>query len=169
MTERVRGSRSRSTASYAPWLVRVLAWIIDSIPVVVLLAIGFGLLLQTRRTDCSSDSTGFDVGDFCTTGASTLGQVGLGAAVVGVLAYCAWNNGYRQGVTGSSIGKSIMSVKVVGENTGQPIGFGLSIVRQLAHGVDAIVCYIGFFFPIWDAKRQTFADKIMSTICVRAA
>ena len=43
-----------------------------------------------------------------------------------------WNYGYRQGTTGSSIGKSIMKFKVVSEKTGQPIGFGMSIVRQLA-------------------------------------
>ena len=52
------------------------------------------------------------------------------------------------------------------EKTGQPIGFGLSIVRQLAHIVDAIICYIGYLFPLWDAKRQTLADKIMTTVCL---
>jgi hypothetical protein len=44
-----------------------------------------------------------------------------------------WNLGYKQGTTGSSIGKSIMKFKVVSE-TGQPIGFGLSVLRQIAHG-----------------------------------
>jgi hypothetical protein len=39
-------------------------------------------------------------------------------------------------------------------------------VRQLAHIVDAIICYIGFLFPLWDNKRQTLADKIMTTVCV---
>ena len=42
-----------------------------------------------------------------------------------------WNWGYRQGTTGPSIGKSVMKFKVVSEKTWQPIGFGLSIVRQL--------------------------------------
>ena len=82
------------------------------------------------------------------------------------LGYLLWNYGYRQGTTGSSIGKSIMKFKVVSEKTGQPIGFGLSIVRQLAHVVDAIICYIGYLFPLWDAKRQTLADKIMTTVCL---
>ena len=39
-------------------------------------------------------------------------------------------------------------------------------MRQLAHIVDAIICYIGFLFPLWDDKRQTLADKIMTTVCV---
>src|SRR5689334_9907566 len=84
------------------------------------------------------------------------------------LAYWIWNWGYRQGTTGQSIGKSVMKFKVVSEKTWQPIGFGLSVVRQLAHFVDAIICYIGFLFPLWDAKRQTLADKIMTTVCVPA-
>ncbi len=82
------------------------------------------------------------------------------------LAYVVWNYGYRQGTTGSTIGKSVMKFKVVSEKTWQPIGFGMSIVRQLAHIVDGIVCYIGYLWPLWDEKRQTFADKIMTTVCV---
>jgi uncharacterized RDD family membrane protein YckC len=55
---------------------------------------------------------------------------------------------------------------VVSEQTGQPIGFGLSVVRQIAHIVDSIICYIGFLWPLWDPKRQTLADKIMRTVCL---
>jgi uncharacterized RDD family membrane protein YckC len=82
------------------------------------------------------------------------------------LTYAIWNYGYRQGTTGSTVGKSMMKFKVIGEKTGQPIGFVMSIVRQLAHIVDSAVCYIGYLFPLWDAKRQTLADKIMTTVCV---
>jgi RDD family len=60
----------------------------------------------------------------------------------------------------------VMKFKVVSEKTWQPIGFGMSIVRQIAHFVDGAICYIGYLFPLWDAKRQTLADKIMSTVCV---
>ncbi len=81
-------------------------------------------------------------------------------------AYAFWNWGYRQGTTGSSIGKSVAKFKVVSEKTGRPVGFGMSIVRQLAHIVDSIICFVGYLFPLWDAKRQTLADKIMSTVCL---
>jgi hypothetical protein len=60
----------------------------------------------------------------------------------------------------------VMKFKVVSEVTGQPVGFGVSVVRQLAHLADAIICYIGFVFPLWDAKRQTLADKMMTTVCL---
>ncbi|MGI9123797.1 MAG: RDD family protein, partial [Mycobacterium sp.] len=58
-----------------------------------------------------------------------------------------------------------MKFRVVGESTGQPIGFGASVLRQLAHILDSF-CSIGYLWPLWDAKRQTFADKIMHTVCL---
>jgi uncharacterized RDD family membrane protein YckC len=152
--------------AYTPWLTRVLAWIIDFIPVFILEGIGYGLLLGTRETACMTDTSEYDLGEFCATGASTLGQVSFAITWLLSIAYIVWNYGYRQGTTGSSIGKSIMKFKVVSEKTGQPIGFGLSIVRQLAHIIDSAICYIGYLFPLWDAKRQTIADKIMTTICL---
>jgi hypothetical protein len=152
--------------AYTPWFTRVLAWIIDFIPVLILEGIGYGLLLGTRETACVTDTSEYDLGEFCATGASTLGQASFVITWVLSIAYIIWNYGYRQGTTGSSIGKSIMKFKVVSEKTGQPIGFGMSIVRQLAHIIDGAICYIGYLFPLWDAKRQTIADKIMTTICL---
>ncbi len=152
--------------AYTPWLTRVLAWLIDILPVAILEAIGYGLLIGTRETVCITDSSEYELGEFCATGASTLGQVSFTITWILALVYLIWNYGYRQGTTGSSIGKGILKFKVVAESTGQPIGFGPSILRQLAHAVDAVICYIGFLFPLWDAKRQTLADKLMKTVCL---
>jgi len=153
--------------AYTPWLTRVFAWLIDFIPVAILEGIGYGLLFGTQSTDCYTDTSGYDLGEFCTTtGSSTLGMSAFIITWLLSIAYIVWNYGYRQGTTGSSIGKTIMKFKVVSEKTGQPIGFGMSIVRQLAHIIDGAICYIGYLFPLWDAKRQTIADKIMTTICL---
>jgi uncharacterized RDD family membrane protein YckC len=152
--------------AYTPWLTRVLAWLIDSVPIFIVEGIGWAILVGTQETVCITDSSEYNLGQFCATGASTIGQLSIALAGILALAYVVWNYGYRQGTTGSSIGKSIMKFKVVSEKTGQPIGFGMSIVRQLAHIIDGAICYIGFLFPLWDAKRQTIADKIMTTICV---
>jgi len=75
-------------------------------------------------------------------------------------------NAYLNGSTGQSIGKRIMGTKVVGEATGQPIGGGLGVVRWLAHLLDTLICLIGWFFPIWDSKKQTIADKVMKTVVI---
>ncbi len=72
---------------------------------------------------------------------------------------------YLTGVRGQSPGKALIGIKVVSEETGQPIGGGLGIVRQIAHFLDGI-CLIGYLFPLWDPKKQTFADKIMKTVVI---
>ncbi len=97
------------------------------------------------------------------------GILGQGSTALGnllsllVLAWALYN-GYLNGTTGRSVGKRIVGLKVVGEATGQPIGGGLGIVRYIAHFVDSLICLVGWFFPLWDAKKQTIADKIMKTV-----
>lgn len=135
-----QGTATTSAAAYTPWLTRVLAFLIDYIPYGIVLGIGYA-------------------------GEATGAAVFLLSAAIGV-AYLVWNYGYKQGTTGSSIGKSIMKFKVVSEATGQPIGFGMSVVRQLAHVLDGLICYLGFLLPLIDAKRQTIADKVIKTVCV---
>jgi uncharacterized RDD family membrane protein YckC len=144
----------------------VLAWLIDFIPVAIVEGIGWGILMGTQQTACVTDTSPYDLGQYCSANSSTAGQLAATLAALLVLAYVIWNFGHRQGTTGSSIGKSIMKFQVVSEKTWQPIGFGLSVVRQIAHIIDGAICYIGYLFPLWDAKRQTIADKIMTTVCV---
>lgn len=74
--------------------------------------------------------------------------------------------GHKSGTTGVTLGRSIAKTKLVSEETGAPIGSTNGILRQLAHIVDSLICYIGWLFPLWDAKRQTIADKIMKTVVV---
>ena len=149
----------------------MLAALIDGVPIYLLTAIGVVSLVTMQKVEtlCVTDESEFDLGEFCATGnngPSTTAWIVFALCAIASLAYGIWNYGYRQGVTGSSIGKSITKFKVISEKTGQPVGFVLSIVRQIAHIVDAAICYIGYLFPLWDGKRQTLADKIMSTVCV---
>ena len=84
---------------------------------------------------------------------------------LGLFAFILWNSCYRQGTTGQSIGRRVAKTKLVKIETGRPVGFGTALVRQICHNVEFI---IGYLFPLWDAKRQTFADKIVGTVVVRA-
>lgn len=112
------------------------------------------------------------VGNTLVTNASNNGDtsgVGLLLIVIGATASVAvfvWNICIRQGRTGYSIGKSTVGIKLISETTGQPIGGGMSFVRQIAHLLDAIPCYLGYLWPLWDGKRQTFADKLLKTVVV---
>lgn len=158
--------RTLPKQDYTPWSSRVLAFVIDVLPYVVVHSIGWLVLRTTQQTSCVADITPYAVNQVCVTQYSAVGLLAqaLGSALG--LFYLIWNYGYRQGTTGSSLGKSVMNFKVVSEVTGQPIGFGKSILRVFAHFVDAIICFVGFLFPLWDQKRQTLADKIMSTVCL---
>lgn len=92
---------------------------------------------------------------------STLGIIFyLPVAAAGL--YFAW----LTGETGASPGKRIVGIKIVSEATGQPIGGVNGIVRQIAHALDSLVCCIGWFLPLFDAKKQTIADKVMTTVAL---
>lgn len=101
------------------------------------------------------------------------GVGGGGGALVAVIGYLGalifglWNTIFRQGNTGMSLGKEWVGIRLVRESDGQPIGPGMTFVRGLAHVLDALPFGIGFLWPLWDKKRQTFADKVCSTVVVR--
>ncbi len=158
--------RGLTKEDYTPWLSRVAAYLIDHLPLLLILGVGWLVLQNSAESACLTDITPNVVDQICTIGYSTLGMTVMWGAVLVGLAYFVWNYGYRQGTTGSSIGKSLLKFKVVSENTGKPIGFGLSVLRQIAHLVDAVILHIGYLFPLWTAKRQTLADKIMATVCL---
>jgi uncharacterized RDD family membrane protein YckC len=159
------------TEAYTPWGTRVLAWLIDYVPAFVIIGIGWAILAGTSETSCFTETSEYDLGEFCSTGASTIGQISAYVIFpILALAYVAWNLGFRQGVTGSSVGKSILKFKIVGEKTWQPIGFGMSLVREIAYLVAYFACgilwLVAVLFPLWDSKRQTLVDKIITTVAV---
>src|SRR5262249_23073126 len=86
----------------------------------------------------------------------------LGSLIIGV-----WNLFIRQGRTGKSLGKQAVGTMLVSAQTGQPIGARMAFLRQTCHIVAALPCYIGFLWPLWDSRRQTFADKIVNSVVVR--
>lgn len=158
--------------AYTPWITRLAALLIDIIPAAVIF--GIGGVIGDIAADCSLVAPGAADHGLC--GWAANGDFLLGLAFMVALAffalalaYVVWNFGYRQGKTGSSVGKSVLRFKVVNDKTWQPIGFSQSIARLLVHFFLDTVFYIGFLWPLWDPRRQTFADKIVSTVCVTTA
>jgi uncharacterized RDD family membrane protein YckC len=99
-----------------------------------------------------------------------------GASLVTCLLYLVslgiwiYNRSILAGRTGQSWGKQVLNLRLVRMADGQPMGGGMAFVRDLLHILDGLLCYIGFLFPIWDARRQTlFADKIMNTVVLSEA
>jgi uncharacterized RDD family membrane protein YckC len=158
------GSRPHNTrpSTLATWGRRVPALLIDQAP----LLLGFAALVVAYIL--------FLVGLVRTPpGYGSVPELAPAApwAIVGavlVVAGLAWdwyNRWLTAGRTGQSLGKRVFRLRLLSEQTGEPIGGGNTFVRDLLHILDAIAL-LGFLWPVWDAKRQTFADMLMATIVV---
>lgn len=151
--------------AYAHWGKRVGALLIDALLTMVAaipLWIGYGIVIAGADTTTSADGTVTITNNDMSPAALVLILIGF----VTYVGFYIWNTFIKAGRTGYSIGKGVMGIKLIKIETGQPIGAGLAFVRQIAHFVDAIICYIGYLFPLWDSRRQTLADKIMSTVVI---
>jgi uncharacterized RDD family membrane protein YckC len=102
------------------------------------------------------------------TGESTVGGPLYWLMALVAFLVSGYNRWFLAGRTGQSWGRKALGITLLDEQTGQPIGAGKAFLRDLAHFVDSVICYIGWLFPLWDAKRQTIADKIVRTVVVSA-
>lgn len=155
---------------YAGWFTRVGAYLVDSLIALVAsapLVVGEVIRLQNTHLVHHADGTVTSQVSGPTAGASLLILVGF---LTG-LAFQVWNVGFRQGRTGASIGKSVLAIRLVNSDL-QPIGAGWALLRQLLHILDGLPCIclpLGYLWPLWDDRKQTFADKIMHSFVIQAA
>jgi uncharacterized RDD family membrane protein YckC len=76
--------------------------------------------------------------------------------------------GWMNGASGRTPGKRVVGIRVVRDADGRVLGGGLGLVRALCHFLDTVSCLLGWLWPLWDSKNQTFADKILATVVIRA-
>jgi uncharacterized RDD family membrane protein YckC len=99
-------------------------------------------------------------------------EVVSGVFIIGLLGWLLWIGlflffGTQVGQYGSTPGMRTIGLRCVSIKDGQLIGTTNGIVRALAHFVDGIICFVGWLFPLWDAQKQTIADKLMGTIVIK--
>jgi uncharacterized RDD family membrane protein YckC len=144
---------------YAPWAKRVIAMLIDQFPTfiaLILFFVGYVFFL----VELSS-------------GATSWPSTGLVLMIIGFLASLAalgwtiYNRWMTAGRTGQYWGKRVTGIALISEQTSQPIGPPNAFLRDLVHIFDA-VAYVGYLWPLWDDRRQTFADMLMNTIVIHA-
>ncbi len=139
--------------AYASWISRVGASLLDSVVVlpVLLVALGIGAPMSASSS----------------TGVAAAGTVIIVIGYLAGLGVAVWNSVFRQGKTGQSLGKKVLGITLRKEATGQPIGAGLAFGRIFVHVLNTIPCYLGWVWPLWDAKKQTFTDKVLATVVVK--
>jgi uncharacterized RDD family membrane protein YckC len=79
------------------------------------------------------------------------------------LAYYAYLEGSPSGQT---VGKKVMNIRVIDFAGGGPIGPGRALLRYVGRILSAIPCGLGYFWMLWDSEKQTWHDKIATTVVV---
>lgn len=146
----------------ASWGRRVGATLIDGlclIPGYVAYIVAIASIKQPTTDSCTGITT--------PGGATSVTWVMIFISLVYTISCELWQL-YEQGTTGQTVGKRAVHIRVIREADGRYTGFGKAFLRALAHYIDALPLYIGFFAPLWDPKNQTFADKICRTLVVRS-
>lgn len=154
---------------YAPWGRRVGAFLIDFAPsylAMIPFYVGYAIYivqLFVTAWDVLDGDQQLTYGWFAD---DALVWMGVGVALlVPALVWQWYNRWLKAGRTGQSLGKRVLKVTLVAEINGQPIGPMNAFLRDLLHILDG-AAYIGYLWPLWDPKRQTFADQIMKTVVV---
>lgn len=146
---------------YAPWARRVGAYLIDGAPSLVgsiIFYIGYIPFIIAMV------SSGTATPDFST---GLIPMLIGGIIMFAALGWQIYNRWFIAGRTGQSLGKRVTKIRLISEETNGPIGPLNAFLRDLVHTVDGFA-YVGYLWPLWDDKRQTFSDKLMKTIVVYA-
>ena len=70
------------------------------------------------------------------------------------------------GTLSFSPGKRLMGLETVDATTGEYIGGGKAIGRGLLAFLNSLPFMLGWLWPLWDPKKQTFTDKIFGSVVV---
>lgn len=99
---------------------------------------------------------------------AVLGAEGASVNLLNLLIGVAYFGAMEGGATGQTLGKKVCNIRVVDADTGQPgIGAGRAIGRYFARWLSAIVLLLGYLWMLWDPKKQTWHDKLVSSIVVK--
>ncbi|OBK76461.1 RDD family protein [Mycobacterium sp. 1274761.0] len=93
---------------------------------------------------------------------SSLWWVFMAVAAVIVLAILA-NRWLLPAVTGWSLGRALVGIRVVRRNGEAAAGFVRLLARDFAHLLDTAALFIGWLWPLWDSRNRTFADLLART------
>lgn len=124
--------------------VRAVAWLIDVAPYIVITLLT--LVINNLAVDM------------------LLNLVAIGWGI--------FNFVVKQGQSGQTVGKAQQGIKLVADDTGQPVGAGMAFVRWLLQGIAWTLCLVpgivDILFPFFAEDRKRITDKILNMSVVKA-
>jgi uncharacterized RDD family membrane protein YckC len=66
-------------------------------------------------------------------------------------------------------GKLLLNCQVVDATSGRHVSYRQAIIRALGYYVSALPFFLGFFWIIWDKRKQGFHDKLANTVVIQNA
>jgi uncharacterized RDD family membrane protein YckC len=69
-------------------------------------------------------------------------------------------------VHGQTIGKKLLSIRVIDFNSRGSIGYLRAFGRYLGRFLSSVVLLLGYLWMLWDKEKQTWHDKLVSRVVV---
>ena len=85
---------------------------------------------------------------------------------LGTLLSLAYFTYFEGSSSGQTVGKRVMSIRVIDFSAGGPIGYGRAFVRWICRILSGAVCLLGYLWMLWDKEKQTWHDKLATTVVV---
>jgi uncharacterized RDD family membrane protein YckC len=138
----------------AEWGQRFVAWLIDA-GIGIAINIVFIILVAVGSAISSGLGSAINI-------IGTLVGIGFGI----------WNVIIRQGQMGQTLGKTQQNLMLVRDDTGEPVGIGMALVRAIVGSVLFFLCVIpgilDYLWPLWDDEKKRLTDKILNLSVVNA-
>jgi uncharacterized RDD family membrane protein YckC len=127
--------------------------------------VGFVLIFVVGLGDCSTDRF---TDELVCDGRENVGAIVAGSIVLFLgWVFVAFLYVRALAKRGQTWGRHLVGVRVVDATTGGAPGWGKAIGRTLfASFISGNFCYLGYLWMLWDAKRQTWHDKVAGTLVV---
>lgn len=113
-----------------------------------------------------TDEFGATIDGTANGGQAAAGGILVFLGIVLAFAIQVWNRIFKMGRTGQSVGKKALGLKLVNEQTGQPIGAMQAFLRELLGGLINQVFYLSYLWMLWDDNKQTLADKVVHSTVI---
>jgi uncharacterized RDD family membrane protein YckC len=151
MAMNVTETNDTRLGQYAGFITRLIAWAIDHgiiLGLWWLVSFGIDFLLQTL--EISNDKY--------------QNWIILLVVLINIVIYLTYYIGFWM-VAGQTPGKSLMGVRIV-RTDGRRLKLNNAVIRLVGYWISSLLLYMGFWWILFDSRRQGWHDKLARTMVV---